>query len=236
MTEDVVTTAAWELQRTLRQRLAESLDTRAQVYDDVPRDARKPYVAIGEIRTDDWSTSSTRGFEHFVTLYVRSGEGGRRRMERIIADIEKTADAMHDNPPDLIGYRLAGTRVLFRDVRRDEETRRISRNRETTSPHSRGGTHKYKRRRIMIPQLGKDMLLKLDDGKGNFRVVAGLRTAEVSLKERAVDATHAESPKGWRQLLERAGEKSLALAGSGLFTGRRRRRRRPKNLLRRNSR
>ena len=45
----------------------------------------------------------------------------------------------------------------------------------------------------MSAQRGKDLLLKIDDGTGQFTTVAGLRTQRIALNADAVDITHAES-------------------------------------------
>ncbi|MBY6239751.1 phage major tail protein, TP901-1 family [Methylosinus sp. Sm6] len=69
----------------------------------------------------------------------------------------------------------------------------------------------------MSAQKGKDLLLKLDDGTGNFVSVAGLRTRRLSLSADSVDVTDAESAGRWRELLEGAGVKRASLAGAGIF-------------------
>lgn len=70
----------------------------------------------------------------------------------------------------------------------------------------------------MTAQKGKDLLLKLDsDGLGAFVTVAGLRSRSLSFNAETVDITHAESAGQWRELLEGAGVKRAAIAGSGLF-------------------
>jgi TP901-1 family phage major tail protein len=69
----------------------------------------------------------------------------------------------------------------------------------------------------MAAQKGKDLLLKLDDGTGNFVTVAGLRTRRLSLNADAVDVTDAESTGRWRELLAGAGVKRASLSGTGIF-------------------
>jgi TP901-1 family phage major tail protein len=70
----------------------------------------------------------------------------------------------------------------------------------------------------MAAQKGRDILLKLSDGAPSpaFVTVAGLRARTVSLNSRTIDITDSESA-GWRQLLEGAGVRSLAVSGSGVF-------------------
>ena len=69
----------------------------------------------------------------------------------------------------------------------------------------------------MSAQKGKDLLLKVDDGTGNFVTVAGLRTRRFALNTEAVDTTHAESVGRWRELLAGAGVKRASIAGAGIF-------------------
>ena len=69
----------------------------------------------------------------------------------------------------------------------------------------------------MAAQKGKDLLLKVDDGTGNFITVAGLRTRRFALNTEAVDTTHAESAGRWRELLAGAGVKRASIAGAGIF-------------------
>ena len=69
----------------------------------------------------------------------------------------------------------------------------------------------------MAAQKGKDLLLKLDDGTGNFITIAGLRTRRFSLNAETVDTTHAESAGRWRELLAGAGVKRASISGAGVF-------------------
>lgn len=69
----------------------------------------------------------------------------------------------------------------------------------------------------MTAQKGKDLLVKLDDGSGNFVAVAGLRTRRLSLNASTVDATDSESVGQWRELLAGAGVRRASLAGNGIF-------------------
>ncbi len=69
----------------------------------------------------------------------------------------------------------------------------------------------------MTAQKGKDLLVKIDDGTGNFITVAGLRTRRLSLNASTVDATDSESVGQWRELLAGAGVRRASLAGAGIF-------------------
>lgn len=70
----------------------------------------------------------------------------------------------------------------------------------------------------MTAQKGKDLLLKIDeDGEGSFATVAGLRSRQIAFNAESVDVSNADSAGRWRELLEGAGLKRAAIAGSGIF-------------------
>jgi TP901-1 family phage major tail protein len=69
----------------------------------------------------------------------------------------------------------------------------------------------------MAAQKGKDLLLKVEDGAGQFVTVAGLRTHRFALNADTVDITHMESAGRWRELLAGAGVKRASIAGAGVF-------------------
>lgn len=71
----------------------------------------------------------------------------------------------------------------------------------------------------MAGQRGRDVLIKISDGlePEGFDTLAGIRTSEFDLNQQAVDASSAESPEGWRELLAGAGLKSMRVRGRGLF-------------------
>ncbi len=69
----------------------------------------------------------------------------------------------------------------------------------------------------MVAQKGRDLLLKIDDGNGQFTTVAGLRAHRLAFQAERVDATHQLSPDNWRELLDGAGIRSATISGSGIF-------------------
>ena len=69
----------------------------------------------------------------------------------------------------------------------------------------------------MTAQKGKDLLLKVGDGNGNFTTVAGMRSRRISFNAETVDITDFESAGRWRQLLAGAGVQRASIAGSGIF-------------------
>jgi TP901-1 family phage major tail protein len=71
----------------------------------------------------------------------------------------------------------------------------------------------------MAGQKGRDVLIKLGNGASpeQFVTVAGLRAKTISLAAKSVDATTADSPAAWRELLSGAGVKSASVSGAGVF-------------------
>lgn len=69
----------------------------------------------------------------------------------------------------------------------------------------------------MAAQRGKDILIKLRTEAGALESVAGLRAARIALSAGAADATCADAPGRWRQLLAGAGAQSCAVSGAGVF-------------------
>jgi TP901-1 family phage major tail protein len=69
----------------------------------------------------------------------------------------------------------------------------------------------------MAAQAGKDLLVKIDDGTGNFVTVAGLRTRQMTFNADAVDVTDQDSVGRWRELLAGAGARHATISGTGIF-------------------
>jgi TP901-1 family phage major tail protein len=71
----------------------------------------------------------------------------------------------------------------------------------------------------MAGQKGRDILLKIGDGGAPevFTTVAGIRARTVSLNAQMVDATSADSPGAWRELIAGAGVKAALVRGAGVF-------------------
>lgn len=69
----------------------------------------------------------------------------------------------------------------------------------------------------MATQRGRDVLLKVEEAPGAFVTVAGIRAKTISLNATSVDATSADSPEAWRELLAGAGVKSAKVTGAGVF-------------------
>ena len=69
----------------------------------------------------------------------------------------------------------------------------------------------------MPAQKGRDLLIKLGNGSGGFKTVAGLRAKSLKLNSKFVDVTTSDSLDGWRELLPGAGIKFAEISGSGIF-------------------
>ena len=71
----------------------------------------------------------------------------------------------------------------------------------------------------MAGQRGRDVLIRIGDGGApeTFTDVAGIRARSITLSAGLVDATTAESPAAWRELIASAGTKRIEVAGSGAF-------------------
>ena len=69
----------------------------------------------------------------------------------------------------------------------------------------------------MAGQRGRDILLKISDGAGGWITLAGIRASRIQLSAALVDATSADSPEAWRELLAGAGAKTAKVTGRGVF-------------------
>jgi TP901-1 family phage major tail protein len=69
----------------------------------------------------------------------------------------------------------------------------------------------------MAGQKGRDILLKISDSAGGWVTLAGIRASRIQLSAALVDATSADSPEAWRELLAGAGAKTARVTGRGVF-------------------
>ncbi len=79
-----------------------------RIYDAAPRNARFPYVLIGQDRARDWSTGTESGTEHLLVLDVFSRARGRREASQIA---NRIAVLLDDQPMPLDGHDLINLRV-----------------------------------------------------------------------------------------------------------------------------
>ena len=68
----------------------------------------------------------------------------------------------------------------------------------------------------MAAQRGKDVVLQISGDGSSFDTVGGIRTSALSLNARTIDATHAASPDGWRELIS-GGVRQASITGAGVF-------------------
>lgn len=114
---------AWDLQSALWRELTANENLLGQlggahVYDDVPQAAVFPFVTLGDIRSNDWSTQTLKGHEHFLTLHVWSRAPGRKQVQAILQALEAALD---DAALALQDHRLITLRLVFWDARRDPD-------------------------------------------------------------------------------------------------------------------
>lgn len=69
----------------------------------------------------------------------------------------------------------------------------------------------------MAGQKGRDLLIQVADGAGGYVTLAGIRTSRMELSTARVDATNADSPEAWRELLAGAGARAASISGAGVF-------------------
>lgn len=65
---------------------------------------------------------------------------------------------------------------------------------------------------------GKDVILRISDGAGDFDTIGGMRAKTFSLSAGLADASHTES-NGWRELIPGGGLRQVSVSGSGVFLG-----------------
>lgn len=92
----------------------------AKIYDEVPRAADFPYVALGEARVNDYSVGGEPGEEHLMTLHAYSQQGGHREAHVIAGAL---LQALDDAPLSLDGHQLVNLRFSIADIRREADGR-----------------------------------------------------------------------------------------------------------------
>lgn len=111
----------------LRQALAGALNAHAplvavlggpKTYDVAPRAAAFPYVTLGDAQGADWSTATSRGVEHQVTLHVWSQAAGQKEAHVVAGEL---LAAMETLPVSLAGHRLINARFSTLDIRREAD-------------------------------------------------------------------------------------------------------------------
>lgn len=69
----------------------------------------------------------------------------------------------------------------------------------------------------MSAQAGREMTLKIFDDQGTALSVDGLRAKTLRFYAEGLEATHMDSPDGWREYLVGAGARAARLEASGAF-------------------
>lgn len=91
-----------------------------KVFDEPPRTVAFPYVTMGDARTSDWSTATSTGHEHALTLHVWSRQGGQSEAHAVAGEI---VAALETVPLDPAGHRMVNLRFATADIRRDADGR-----------------------------------------------------------------------------------------------------------------
>ncbi len=91
----------------------------AHIFDEVPRGEPGLYVVFGSIETRDWSTSTQKAHEHFITLDVVTNERSRARAQAICNAIETALD---NAALVLTDHRLINLRSTFWNVGKAKAT------------------------------------------------------------------------------------------------------------------
>ena len=91
----------------------------AHVYDEVPRGAPPSYVEFTALDTRDWSTFAEKGFEHFVSVVVRSNSRSRQQAQEISSAVEAALDGAAFAIP---GHRLVNLTLVFWSVMKTGQT------------------------------------------------------------------------------------------------------------------
>ncbi len=89
-----------------------------KIWDEPPRTAAFPYVTLGEARVSDWSTGSSTGHEHALTLHVWSRQGGQTEAQVVAGEIIAALEQVSLAP---LGQRLVNLRFATADIRREAD-------------------------------------------------------------------------------------------------------------------
>ncbi|MDP2804302.1 MAG: DUF3168 domain-containing protein [Phreatobacter sp.] len=89
-----------------------------KIWDEPPRTAAFPYVTLGEARVSDWSTGSSSGHEHALTLHVWSRQGGQTEAQVVAGEIISALEQVSLAP---LGQRLVNLRFATADIRREAD-------------------------------------------------------------------------------------------------------------------
>ena len=115
--------AAWALQQSLYDVLRNDGGLTAllggqDIFDDVPRSAKFPYLTLGQSLVRDWSSGGDDGHEHVLTMHVWSRANGRKEVYEIMGALKAV---LHDQAVFMSGHLLINLRHEFSEARRDPD-------------------------------------------------------------------------------------------------------------------
>jgi hypothetical protein len=118
-----MTNPGWALQKAAYEALiANSALTTllggGRLYDHVPQTSAFPYIAIDQMRINDWSTGTERGSEHVLMLHIWSRYDGKREAYEIADAIRAALD---DAELTLDDNRLVNLSHQYSDLKRDPD-------------------------------------------------------------------------------------------------------------------
>jgi hypothetical protein len=87
-----------------------------RVFDDVPQATPLPYITLGRIAAQDWSTGGEYATEHVFTVHVWSAARGKKETHEILSAIRAV---LHDQPLAVAGHSLINLRHERSEIRRD---------------------------------------------------------------------------------------------------------------------
>ena len=120
-----MSSATGSLQKAIFQKLSADAALNARIgaggiVDRVIARRAFPFIVIGEIITNDWSTSTEPGEEHLVTLEIWSDKDGHSEVQ-VLAD--QVRDLLHNQPLDLTGAVLVNLQHIVTRIRREPRSR-----------------------------------------------------------------------------------------------------------------
>ena len=81
-----------------------------RVHDRPPQSAVYPYVTLGDTEVRNWSTQTSSGLEHRLTLHAWSRQPGQLQAQQIV---QRMHDLLELAPLVLDGHALVNLRVTF---------------------------------------------------------------------------------------------------------------------------
>ncbi len=92
----------------------------AHVYEEAPRAAHGVYALYGDVKAEDWSTSSDRGCEQRFEIVVWAAE--TTSASAMLEAADRICDLLHEAALTLAGHRLVNLRHVACAVERDAKT------------------------------------------------------------------------------------------------------------------